>query len=227
MSLFAAAPVPALILSLSRSSLASITGVSSGDLQKSVFPFRRFTSMAFLEEREMPTDPADYANVAGDPPEQAAVDAVVAEFRREGMQNVGQYMLKYLKADTVLLELASLRLLSALADITSCHALDFSTPFISSWSIKSAHAALYKRRRVAFYHLENPYVERVCRAAASGGLTTCFRSEAGEDSAPINGHLFEDNDVRPAYTHYLDVNSYDASSEVAEAAELTSLPPSL
>ena len=122
------------------------------ETSKGMFPFKLLKSHAFLRERSLPRDAAQWTSDLdpGKKVTQEQVDELLAEFDALGCDSVGSFLSFYLKKDVVCLMQCMKKMMRTYHKTMGLHLPDVAKFSISSLSNCSAQHYLARRKRIAF-----------------------------------------------------------------------------
>jgi hypothetical protein len=171
-------------------SLSSL-GVSCGIPEvKSIFPFSRLTTFQFLQEKQLPTDCADWASdlTPDKIPTQAEVDAALALFREKNMKTVSDFLEYYLTLDCVILQLSIIKMHDIYFQFLGLSFVDCRRHTVSSFSSVAAHHYLARFKHGAAFFVNHQRIYSLLKQSLRGGLTFVGRTVCGKH-ANMDGYV--------------------------------------
>ena len=124
---------------------------------KMIFPFDRFTSPAFLQERRLPAFASAWSNELNPDasPTQQDVDSALAEFESHGDSCVGSYLKRYLRLDVIILLKSVVALKKEYYAILGLDFVECCKYTVSSLSALGAQSFLFRSKRVGQFFVNH------------------------------------------------------------------------
>lgn len=163
------------------SSLASLGAACNLKVEKSIFPFSKFTSLSFLDEVRLPADCADWVSDLS--PDkvvtQAAVDQALALFEEKQMPNISAYLEYYLDLDCVVLMQSIVHMHDMYYQILGLSFVDSKRYTVSSFASCAAQTWLCRKKHGASFFPNHQRVYSLLRNSLRGGLSCVARTACG------------------------------------------------
>ena len=153
--------------------------------EKAHFPFSLLTSVRDLLRPGLPPsadDPAWRSNLGYGRISQREVSEALALFEEAGCQNLGDYLLAYLRLDVEILLKATVAWKSTLLQLVGVDFVDAARFTISSLSYDAGLREWEKRLRLGCFFPNNSQHYRLLRMGMRGGLCSVYRTVAGGQS---------------------------------------------
>jgi hypothetical protein len=144
-------------------SLDSFGKMCGLDIQKSIFPFEKFTSRDYLSEPCLPSDAQDWASRLNPEksPTQKEVDEALKQFREEKMSCVGDFLKKYLLLDVKILLRSIVAMAETYYKILKIDFTDSGLFTVSSLASLGAAHYLARNKKPAMFHCQHARTYRV------------------------------------------------------------------
>ncbi len=177
-------------------SLASLTKMAKLDRPKGIFPFKQLCSLESLEDPELSSDPAMWANeLGGRSPTREEIAQAQALFRQHGFTSLRSWLDLYLGIDIECLQLCASTVFDRLHRLLDSHPVDVGKMTIASFSSYVSQLFLFKEKRIAMYAPVTTSLYSSLRDTTKGGLVQVSRNHCdpldGDPDSRINAHLID------------------------------------
>jgi hypothetical protein len=165
-------------------SLASLGAACNLEQVKSIFPFRQFTTLSFLDRPSLPPDAADWTSDLNPThsPSQEEVDKALAFFQAKKFSNIGQYLEFYLDLDVLILQRSVVAMADVYYDILGLNFIDSRRLTTSSLASAGSQAFLSRNVRPCNFFPNHQRLYNLLKKSLRGGLTTVSRTVSGKNA---------------------------------------------
>lgn len=164
------------------SSLRTLAKMTQTEEVKGFFPFDRFVSMEYLQEKKLPSDAADWTSMlqGGKGPSQLEVDACLALFELKKFDNILQYLKYYLNLDVIILVKSMMSLFDTNYELTGIHPLEANKLTLSSFAFHSTQSHLMHDKRIGQFSVNHTLKYGLLKLGTRGGTSQVYRHVAGK-----------------------------------------------
>jgi hypothetical protein len=149
---------------------------------KSIFPFRQFVTLDFLDLPSLPPDAADWASDLNPKhsPSQAEVDEAIAFFQAKKFSSISDFLEYYLDLDVLILQKSVVAMAAVYYDILGLNFIDSKRLTTSSLASAGSQTFLSRQCRPCNFFPNHTRLYNLLKKSLRGGLTSVARTVSGK-----------------------------------------------